>query len=237
VRDTILEKRVGACEERARWLELVLRAAGSESNNSTRPHGGQAKPSGGGGRRTSYLPVCHLPPPDSADFHLYSSSQGRLLSFRERNRLVFACSPLASTSPPRSRCAHHTRRDRSPPPSASRPAHRKKKISVACSPFALIPIEVTSLSLFLVFIPSPLFCSELGLGLGRGEVTSFALIPIEVTSLSLFLVFIPSPLFCSELGLGLGRGEVTSFSSGGRGDSIRGESQFGITDAGEGTIS
>jgi hypothetical protein len=58
-----------------------------------------------------------------------------------------------------------------------------------------------------------------------------------VTSLSLFLVFIPSPLFCSELGLGLGRGEVTSFSSGGRGDSIRGESQFGITDAGEGTIS
>jgi hypothetical protein len=29
---------------------------------------------------------------------------------------------------------------------------------------------VTTLSLFLVFIPSPLiFCSELGLGLGRGE--------------------------------------------------------------------
>jgi hypothetical protein len=132
VRDTILEKRVGACEERARWLELVLRAAGSESNNSTRPHGGQAKPSGGGGRRTSYLPVCHLPPPDSADFHLYSSSQGRLLSFRERNRLVFACSPLASTSPPRSRCAHHTRRDRSPPlQPAGLPTGRRRSPSPA----------------------------------------------------------------------------------------------------------
>jgi hypothetical protein len=172
VRDTILEKRVGACEERARWLELVLRcrAAGSESNNSTRPHGGQAKPSGGGGRRTSYLPVCHLPPPDSADFHLYSSSQGRLLSFRERNRLVFACSPLASTSPPRSRCAHHTRRDRSPPPFSQPACPQEEDLR------RLLALRLDSnrgdLSFFVSRIhpfPSLLFRAWLGIRTRRGH--------------------------------------------------------------------
>lgn len=145
-----------------------------KNNSSTR----QAMEAGGR-TRPSHTP--HQPS-TALTFPLFISFPSFLLStFREGNRQscrVPAPRPLLARP-----CARHTRRHR--PPALTLPAQKEKeKISVACSPFALLLLVGGDLSLFVSrvshfhhfpsFPLSPLFRYEHGIRTRRGIASSSA---------------------------------------------------------------